>query len=789
MDRDVDETTIQDQIEDLLRQAEDCARAGDAQSARQIWEAVLQIDPQNPRAQEELQLASVLHQDWPWTEEATPESPVPAAQMAQVREWLDAGMIEQAFRAASELAKDHGHDPAVQALVEQVRQARERAPMVAQAVEEARAGLAAGDRARALLACQRVLDLEPGNREAEMIFEQAELLPAEPAEGDTQGSMSLDLELDLALAKSLSPSPKEKLPPPSAPRPGPPPATETDTAPAINTAAHRTIEIDPSLLRDLAGSANVPFQRDDDPTTVRDLLEAADDLDAEPPEAEPSGSMEMPSATTPSEGEAALLVARAQQALEQKDLTKASDLAGQALTLAPDTPGAQEVLEAVRRAGERRLAEADTLLSEGSQALESGKTEEAIASFEKALECVPGHPEARELLERARREHEKKAGTPGAEPSPHPFEDDLDAVMSIPLAGAASPGPVTSPPLPGPLGGPHLGPEIPTLGSSQPDLPKMAGGPAGLKDAVPSCSQASSMGVPAVPAMGSAPAAPAPGVAPARASAALSAGKKLQAGGFLGKIIGFVFAAVRRYLIRLAILLVISVVGLGVRVGGSFLGWWGQEDTPSSQTTASVPSGSKKPLPKPQADSGPATTPGASTPAPAESRYKREEVPGLMQKAREMLNQGDPQGAIDLLTKAQEADPLNFEVIDRLEQARVALKARQEEDSRLRTVRDSFTAGDYEEALRILYRLPKNQQPPHLERWQANGWYNLAVLRLQTGDLAEANEYFNECLQLTPNDKEARQGKELVRRYRGKTLDATYRRIVENLELRSMDER
>lgn len=773
MDRNVDETALQDQIEDLLRQADDCARAGDQQSARQIWEAVLQIDPQNPRAQEELQLASVLQQDWPWSEDPLAGQPLPAGKLAEIKELLDAGLIEQAHRGISDLTREHPGNLAVLALQEQVGLARERAPMVAQGVEEARAALAGGNRERAIAACRKVLGLEAGNREAEMILEQAELMDPPSSPASAPAPLSLDLELDLALARPQNPPAAQVRPPVPAPPPAPP---------AMTTGALKTIEIDPSLLRDLVGAAPLPSRQGEEPTTVRDLLEAADDLTAPPEDLPAATGPGWSSPESPLEGKAALLVARAWQALQQADLATASELASQALALAHDAPGAQEVLEEVRKAGARRVGEADTWLNEGAQLLDQGKAQEAAACFEKALAAVPGHPEAQELLARAR----GTSGPQDAHPAGHPaigvaFEEDLSSLASIPVAGGVPPGLPSVPDLP------DLGPAPGTNAalSGAGVVPALCGGRA---DQIPSAPPVPSLGGPGVPPMGSAPPT---GSAPKAGTPAPPAGAafKKPAAGFLGslkeKVIGFALALIRRYLIRLAVLLVVTVAGLGLQLGGSWLGLWGEGDTAVSEAVAPA---AARPKPKNPGVPAPAT-PGPAPAVPAPAKVPREEVPALLAKARTLLNQGDPQGAIDLLAKVQEADPLNFEAIDRLEQARLALKARQEEEGRLRTVRDSFNAGDYEEALRILYRLPKNQQPPHLERWQANGWYNLAVLRLQTGDLAEANEYFNECLQLTPNDQEARKGKELVRRYRGKTQDAAYRRIVDNLELRALDAR
>lgn len=105
----------------------------------------------------------------------------------------------------------------------------------------------------------------------------------------------------------------------------------------------------------------------------------------------------------------------------------------------------------------------------------------------------------------------------------------------------------------------------------------------------------------------------------------------------------------------------------------------------------------------------------------------------------------------------------------------------------LKDAKDRYAQEDFEEALRLLYRIPQGRQPAGLNRWIQNGWYNLGVQRLQTGDLREAQEFFSNCLEVQPQDAGAKSNLEVVKRYRGKPTDDAYRIFVRGLALRPLD--
>ena len=140
------------------------------------------------------------------------------------------------------------------------------------------------------------------------------------------------------------------------------------------------------------------------------------------------------------------------------------------------------------------------------------------------------------------------------------------------------------------------------------------------------------------------------------------------------------------------------------------------------------------------------------------------------------------------LQSARVADPTNFDVADELNAAQQLLQQQQANLARLKEAKATWKLQDYEEAMRLLYRLPKEMQPPRYNHWLANGWYNLGVLALQRGDVGEALQFFHDGLELNSSDVEMERHREVAKRYRGKRLDATFSTYANGIALREMED-
>lgn len=380
-------TTFNDQIKDLHAQAEARYSSGDLQGARQIWEAILQVAPQDKRAEEGLRLTTLADADWALVEQSTGGTPNRTARIAAVRECLGSGLAGEAEKLAEALVFENPGDAELEALLQEAREAFERSSLTSVALREARGALAKGDLQGAKALCQRVLEIDPRNREAGMLLEQAEGVGQQPpAPEASQAPVAMDLELDLGTPA-----------PPAVRSPAPPPASpamdlELDI-PAPPPTAVATQEIAPPRL------PPAPSPLEDDPASVKDLFDAVEEIGETGPT---GGSVDSTRGGSPEQDETALLVSRARGELKRGNYARACELASQAMVMAEDPPGAQSVLEQAQAYQANQASQVETLLVDAVSLLEDGHPARAIEVLEQALELVPGHVEVVDYLARAR---------------------------------------------------------------------------------------------------------------------------------------------------------------------------------------------------------------------------------------------------------------------------------------------------------------------------------------------------------------------------------------------------
>ncbi len=709
----------------MLTQADGAYRAGDLVSARQIWEAVLQMEPQNQPARAGLQLTQLVDSHWSQLDRSSAGDAALQVQLARVRELLDSGLTDDAAAQAAALAVEHPEDPAVLALKAEIQQTLQLQPLLRHAIDQARAQIASGQASMAVKSCRDALKLEPGNREAELLLEQAErAVGTSPATGSSMPMMELDLDLSLAA----------KPPTPSAQR---------ETVRTMPQAVHSTS----------------PQKRlDDDAPSMRDLLEAASDIEtgeqdvsewlqADPLAESGAGDPAAAESTSDSRHEAQRLVEQAREALREGNVDRATQLASRGMALWDGVPGAAELMEQARDLASRRAQELESLMQQAINAFEKGQNDQAVPLFNQVLKQAPGHREAKDYLARittAVDDEALKRMMQAASNSQALFETDLLAL------DGKSPSPV-------PVG---VAPALPPI-------------PVSVSKSVPA---------PREPATAELAArAPVPAETPARivkpdsrkggADSASSLGSRRVPGGVIKR-------------------LVVLSTGLGLLVAGAW--WFGAIDMLFGDSTQNAaiqsPVAKKKPS-SPKADASAASiapTPAPSAPAPPS--FGPSDVPELRRKARVARDESNYEQSVAYLQSARVAEPTNFDVADELNAAQQLLQQQQTNLARLKEAKATWRLQDYEEAMRLLYRLPKEMQPPRYNHWLANGWYNLGVLALQRGDVGEALQFFHDGLELNSSDVEMERHREVAKRYRGKRLDATFSTYANGIALREMED-
>jgi len=603
---------------------------------------------------------------------------------------------------------------------------------IAELMKQAEETLRAGDPESARMIYEAILQIDSENRDAAAAIGQLGAAGAAPA--------ALEVDFELAAA---SPSP--------APRPLPPAPAPPAPSPEVTAEA------------------------------LEDLLEAADDL---PVDERPAAGETKTAAARAAEGEAALLAEQARRLLYQGDVERATEIASRALAMHEGCESAQEILEEARAETDRRAATAERLLSEGIATIEHGDPHHAIGMLQQVLQLAPNHAEALEWLARARQLVQESHAKHGA-----------TAVETGPLTGPPT-GIPTAPPgiASAPLQAPAPPPQVadftfePTALPSTPSAPATpAAPPAGryadgvakdrpavdaplatLGDARRSrapipvagteAAQAADTTAPTPPPP---PPLPPPAGVPAPAARPLI-GKAARAGRP---------PASRRLLLPLTLVLLLAVAGAGAWWLGPALGLWGGSTEAAVET---VPTARPEP---PKAAS-----------APAAPKLTKADVPRLLVDAKLAIARGDEKTGYALIQQAATLDPAHKEAAQLNAKVQHALATRAEREDRMAHLASSYQNQDFGEVLRILYRLPKDEQPANLGGMIADASFNLGLQMMRTGDPYSAREYLRDTLERRPRDGEAKRLLDLIKKYRTRTRDEAYYEALSSIEYRPLEE-
>jgi len=88
----------------------------------------------------------------------------------------------------------------------------------------------------------------------------------------------------------------------------------------------------------------------------------------------------------------------------------------------------------------------------------------------------------------------------------------------------------------------------------------------------------------------------------------------------------------------------------------------------------------------------------------------------------------------------------------------------------------------------VLYRLPATSDKPRLDRYKANGWFNLGVVALRAGECQQARAHFGEALAVKPDDEDAKRLKAFAEKYDDVPKDRGFYDRVEALSFRGLDD-
>jgi tetratricopeptide (TPR) repeat protein len=170
------------------------------------------------------------------------------------------------------------------------------------------------------------------------------------------------------------------------------------------------------------------------------------------------------------------------------------------------------------------------------------------------------------------------------------------------------------------------------------------------------------------------------------------------------------------------------------------------------------------------------TQAGEGQPAPARPAAAWDPEP-LMRDARAAVEREDFAAALVAYDEVLKQLPDHAEARVQMKVAVERYREQQELQQQWDEAATAFEQGNYTEALRWFYRMPKDAYDADIERYKVNGWYNLGVAALQAKDCSRAVEKFEEARTISPTDPGVLGGLDLAEQCRGPEVLAKIGRL------------
>ncbi|MBI1950925.1 MAG: hypothetical protein HYS34_06125, partial [Acidobacteria bacterium] len=229
--------------------------------------------------------------------------------------------------------------------------------------------------------------------------------------------------------------------------------------------------------------------------------------------------------------------------------------------------------------------------------------------------------------------------------------------------------------------------------------------------------------------------------------------------------------------------------------GAGIAGGAAAESLPAAGT-AQGPAGmqpSRMPAPGPgaAASSGSRSTePIKPTTVPALSQEEvRRKIAVFTADGRRLMGLGKWREARAKLNAVLALDPANIEVKELVDQAQTRIDDGQKLQDEFDSVKSLMIEKDYENALRKLYRLPRDKGLGDIDLYIRNAWYNWAVTLMKAGNSRDALQKLSECLTLDPDDSQALKLQEVAEKYTARAKDRVYYAFADALVLRELGQK
>jgi tetratricopeptide (TPR) repeat protein len=167
---------------------------------------------------------------------------------------------------------------------------------------------------------------------------------------------------------------------------------------------------------------------------------------------------------------------------------------------------------------------------------------------------------------------------------------------------------------------------------------------------------------------------------------------------------------------------------------------------------------------------------------------KMAKIAASLAQGDEALARKDYQAAIMAYNEVVRLDPQDATVRAKLLAVGEEYKKSRTDLEKLEKARTLFAGGEYESALRLIYRLPEGLLPPEqIDRYKVTGWYNLGVVALRGANCTDAVLHLTEAQALAPDDPDVRAARELADRCESMSSDRAFYNRADGLPFRKLD--
>jgi tetratricopeptide (TPR) repeat protein len=212
----------------------------------------------------------------------------------------------------------------------------------------------------------------------------------------------------------------------------------------------------------------------------------------------------------------------------------------------------------------------------------------------------------------------------------------------------------------------------------------------------------------------------------------------------------------------------------------------GPPPAPSIEPQGGEPAAAAPAARTPPVDTGPIKPQEAPRLSPEEMRRR---VAVFTADGRRLMAQGKWREARAKFIAVLALDPTNFDVKEMHDEVQAKIDDEQRLIDDMDSAKQLVADKDYENALRKLYRLPRDRGLGNIDLYIRNAWFNWAVVQLKAGNAKDALVKLSEVLTLDPDDAEALRLQEVAERYLNKAKDRVYYAFTDTLRLRAFDQK